>query len=102
MDVGDVQNVTWNDEAFTNLTMQIDRESLLLAFTKQKQVQKTTAEKGIYTTPDWRSGSMSNPEIGEGLIILLCGPPGVGKVMTAKSGNFGQLPFCPIMMVLTR
>jgi SpoVK/Ycf46/Vps4 family AAA+-type ATPase len=28
--------------------------------------------------------------IGEGIIILLCGPPGVGKTLTAEAGRLGN------------
>lgn len=29
--------------------------------------------------------------VGEGIIILLCGPPGVGKTLTAEAGKSKQL-----------
>ncbi|KAI1129809.1 P-loop containing nucleoside triphosphate hydrolase protein [Nemania abortiva] len=70
--VEDIENITWNDEAFNQLAIQEDRKRLVLAFTKQKQTEATEFD-------DFISGK------GKSFIILLCGPPGVGKTLTAES-----------------
>lgn len=35
----------------------------------------------------------NNFSAGKGMIMLLSGPPGVGKTLTAESGMFSQLHF---------
>ncbi|KAI3318849.1 hypothetical protein HD806DRAFT_511148 [Xylariaceae sp. AK1471] len=70
--VDDFQSITWNDEAFNQLAMEEERKRLVLAFAKQKQSEATGFD-------DFITGK------GKSFIILLCGPPGVGKTLTAES-----------------
>ncbi|XDG10147.1 hypothetical protein ABKA04_009762 [Annulohypoxylon sp. FPYF3050] len=67
-----LENIEWNEEALDYLTMNEDRKRLILAFARQKQIETTEFD-------DFISGK------GKGFIILLCGPPGVGKTLTAES-----------------
>ncbi|KAI0547031.1 hypothetical protein F4679DRAFT_378080 [Xylaria curta] len=70
--IDSLESVTWDDEAFNHLTIQEDRKRLVLAFTKQKQIEVTEFDDVI-------TGK------GKSFIFLLCGPPGVGKTLTAES-----------------
>ncbi|GAP87251.1 putative AAA family protein [Rosellinia necatrix] len=70
--VDSLKSISWNDDAFNQLAMQEDRKRLILAFARQKQVEETGFD-------DFISGK------GKSFIILLCGPPGVGKTLTAES-----------------
>ncbi|KAI1206536.1 uncharacterized protein F4807DRAFT_438357 [Annulohypoxylon truncatum] len=67
-----LESITWNDEAFNHLAIQDNRKRLILAFAKQKQIENTEFDDFIARK-------------GKSFIILLCGPPGIGKTLTAES-----------------
>ncbi|XXH05437.1 hypothetical protein Hte_011864 [Hypoxylon texense] len=70
--INSLKDIRWNKEAFDHLAVQEDRKRLILAFTKQKQIEANEFD-------DFITGK------GKSFIILLCGPPGVGKTLTAES-----------------
>lgn len=70
--VDSVSEITWNDEAFSNLVLPEDQKELILAFAESQVKFKDTFDDVI-------SGK------GKGIIMLLSGGPGIGKTLTAES-----------------
>lgn len=67
-----VQPISWNDEAFRFLVLPPGRKTLL-----QSLVEAHNAQTGYFD--DFVPGK------GEGLVINLFGPPGVGKTLSAEA-----------------
>lgn len=67
-----ITSITWNTDAFASLVAPPDQKELILAFA-QSQLQNQS------TFDDVIQGK------GRGIIMLLSGPPGVGKTLTAES-----------------
>lgn len=65
--VNAVQDVAFNDRAFDSLVLPANQKELILGFTETQQSYRTQFDDVI-------EGK------GRGIILLLCGPPGVGKV----------------------
>ena len=72
MNVNGIKDVTWNEEAFDSLVLPNDEKELLLAFAEGQANPKASFD-------DFIQGK------GKGIVILLNGPPGVGKTLTAES-----------------
>lgn len=72
MFVGSVQDVSFNEGAFDSLVLPADTKDLILSFTCTQQATRIAHDDVI-------EGK------GRGIILLLCGPPGVGKTLTAES-----------------
>ncbi|KAK7957074.1 uncharacterized protein PG986_006296 [Apiospora aurea] len=70
--VDDLKDMTWNDEAFEKLVLPEGEKDLAWAFVENKSLSKTDFDDFI-------------PDKGRGLIILMFGPPGVGKTFTAEA-----------------
>ncbi len=70
--VNKVTDIAWDDKAFQSLVLPEDQKDLILAFA-DSQV------KNEHQFDDVIRGK------GKGIIILLSGPPGVGKTLTAES-----------------
>ena len=64
--------MTWNDEAFDKLVLPGGEKELAWAFVENKSLSKAGFDDFI-------------PDKGRGLIILMFGPPGVGKTFTAEA-----------------
>ncbi|KAF5012012.1 hypothetical protein FDECE_1907 [Fusarium decemcellulare] len=71
--VNDITPVVWNEQLLGNLVIQEQEKRLLLALVSHTVKQK---DEGF---DDFVEGK------GKGLILLLAGPPGVGKTLTAES-----------------
>lgn len=69
--VNSVQDITFNEHAFDSLVLPANQKELILGFTESQR-----SNQGF---DDIIEGK------GKGIIILLCGPPGVGKTLTAES-----------------
>ncbi|KAI5206781.1 P-loop containing nucleoside triphosphate hydrolase protein [Aureobasidium subglaciale] len=69
---GSVQEVSFNESAFKSLVLPEDTKELVLGFTCTQQATRMAYDDVI-------EGK------GRGIILLLCGPPGVGKTLTAES-----------------
>lgn len=72
LDMDGVSDIVWNDRAFSSLILPNDTKELVLAFA-QSQI------KQAHTFDDVIEGK------GKGIIMLLSGPPGVGKTLTAEA-----------------
>jgi hypothetical protein len=67
-----VHDIVFNSEAFDRLVLPDKQKELILGFTESQKAYKETFDDVI-------EGK------GRGIILLLCGPPGVGKTLTAES-----------------
>jgi hypothetical protein len=65
--------IPWAERAFDSLVLAQDEKDLLLALVDRDQFTDSK------TFEDFIGGK------GQGMIMLLCGPPGVGKTLTAES-----------------
>ncbi|KAK6852737.1 hypothetical protein PG990_010388 [Apiospora arundinis] len=72
LQVSELKDMTWNDEAFEKLVLPDGEKDLAWAFVENKSLSKTDFDDFI-------------PDKGRGLIILMFGPPGVGKTFTAEA-----------------
>ena len=70
--IDSVKEMVWNDKAFESLVLPSDQKELILAFAESQ------AKHG-HAFDDVVKGK------GKGIIMLLSGPPGVGKTLTAES-----------------
>ncbi|KAF2720898.1 P-loop containing nucleoside triphosphate hydrolase protein [Polychaeton citri CBS 116435] len=70
--VNAVQDVAFNTNAFDSLVLPSNQKELILGFTETQQSYRSQFDDVI-------EGK------GRGIILLLCGPPGVGKTLTAES-----------------
>lgn len=70
--VNGVSNINFNDRAFSALNLPNNQKDLILGFTSTKHLYGSQFDDVI-------EGK------GKGIIILLSGPPGVGKTLTAES-----------------
>ena len=71
--VDGIRDIAWNDDAFDSLVLAEEEKDLLLAFAEGQ----VNAKPGGFD--DFIQGK------GKGIIMLLSGPPGVGKTLTAES-----------------
>ena len=67
-----VSGIKWNKSAFESLVLPSDHKELILALTESQVQSKDSFDDVIQGK-------------GKGMIILLSGPPGVGKTLTAES-----------------
>ncbi|OTA94097.1 hypothetical protein M434DRAFT_384647 [Hypoxylon sp. CO27-5] len=81
--VSNISDITW-DNSFDRLVLGSDEKELLLGFAETKLHRSTEFD-------DFVSGK------GNGVIILLAGPPGVGKTLTAESiADQMRVPLYPL------
>lgn len=67
-----VSEISWNDAAFDSLVLPSDQKDLVMSFAEAQVQHRQTFDDVI-------EGK------GKGMIMLLSGPPGVGKTLTAES-----------------
>jgi hypothetical protein len=67
-----VREIVWNEDAFESLVAPPNQKELILAFTRSQRNNKERFDDVIQGK-------------GRGIIMLLSGPPGVGKTLTAES-----------------
>ena len=72
--VDKLQNITWNDNAFSNLVLPAGEKQLAWELVKSKALFDGEMDDFV-------------PEKGRGIIILMFGPPVVGKTYTAEAGK---------------
>jgi SpoVK/Ycf46/Vps4 family AAA+-type ATPase len=72
--VDQLQPITWNPEAFEKLILPGDEKQLAWEFVEAKSLASQGDEFDDFI-----------PDKGRGLLILLFGPPGVGKTFTAEA-----------------
>jgi len=70
--VNSVKGIEWQNDAFERLVLPKNQKELILGFTESQRKHRNSFDDVI-------EGK------GRGMIILLCGPPGVGKTLTAES-----------------
>ena len=76
--VSDIHPITFNSSAFSNLVLSPQQKDLILAFV-ESQIRRRESSASVPVFDDIISGK------GKGMILLLSGPPGVGKTLTAES-----------------
>ena len=67
-----VEDIEWQKDAFDRLVLPKNQKELILGFTESQRKHRDTFDDVI-------EGK------GRGMIILLCGPPGVGKTLTSEA-----------------
>ena len=72
--IGSVLDIEYNESAFESLVLPEDHKELILALA-ESQVQNRDSFDDVIQGK------------GKGMIMLLSGPPGVGKTLTAESGE---------------
>ena len=72
--IGSVSDIEYNESAFESLVLPEDHKELILALA-ESQVQHRDSFDDVIQGK------------GKGMIMLLSGPPGVGKTLTAESGE---------------
>jgi predicted ATP-dependent serine protease len=77
-DVEHIQDIEWDTNAFSSLVLSKDVKDVLLSLV---DVQTSRLYEGKDDFDDVISGK------GQGYIMLLSGSPGVGKTLTAESGE---------------
>jgi len=70
--IENVKDIVWNEEAFASLVAPPEQKELILAFAQSQANNKNRFDDVIQGK-------------GRGIIMLLSGPPGVGKTLTAES-----------------
>ncbi|KAF2450110.1 P-loop containing nucleoside triphosphate hydrolase protein [Karstenula rhodostoma CBS 690.94] len=70
--IDSVTDIAWNDDAFASLVAPQEQKDLILSF----------AESQVKSRDDFDDFIQGK---GQGIIMLLAGPPGVGKTLTAES-----------------
>jgi DNA replication protein DnaC len=73
LDITKLHEIPWAERAFDSLVLAQDEKDLLLALVDRDHLTATRSFE------DFIGGK------GQGMIMLLCGPPGVGKTLTAES-----------------
>ncbi|OTA93662.1 hypothetical protein M434DRAFT_72750, partial [Hypoxylon sp. CO27-5] len=71
--IANTSPITWNDQIFKNLVLDNREKELLLALVARKSAS------GDVVFDDFTKGK------GKGLLLLLCGAPGIGKTLTAEA-----------------
>ena len=72
--IGSVLDIEYNDSAFESLVLPAEHKELILALAESQVQHKDSFDDVIQGK-------------GKGMIMLLSGPPGVGKTLTAESGE---------------
>ena len=72
--ISSVKDIKYNEGAFDSLVLPEDHKELILALTESQVANKESFDDVIQGK-------------GRGMIMLLSGPPGVGKTLTAESGK---------------
>jgi hypothetical protein len=75
LDLTKFHEISWSEKAFDSLVLDPSEKDLLLALVDRDEF------KNSKPFDDFISGK------GQGMIMLLCGPPGVGKTLTAESSQ---------------
>ena len=70
--VDNITDITWNNNAFESLVLPEDQKELVLAFSESQVENRASFDDVIQGK-------------GKGIIMLLSGPPGVGKTLTAEA-----------------
>ncbi|KAF2136099.1 uncharacterized protein K452DRAFT_238072 [Aplosporella prunicola CBS 121167] len=83
--ISGLQDIKWNDEAFTSLVLQKDRKSIVKAMVSSHKFH------AAQTIDDVVQGK------GRGMVFVLHGPPGVGKTLTAE--GIADYLKCPLYAV---
>ncbi|KAI1172763.1 P-loop containing nucleoside triphosphate hydrolase protein [Nemania sp. FL0916] len=70
--VDDIRDANWSEAPYENLVLPDEEKKLLMAFTDRSSIKQQCFDDFVVRK-------------GQGIIVLLCGPPGVGKTLTAEA-----------------
>lgn len=92
-----MKDVMWDGSPYDNLVLPKGERELVFAFASRPRLSKQGFDDFVpHKGEDLCLGTLSrymplhsgtDVFAGEGIIILLCGPPGVGKTLTAEAGK---------------
>lgn len=99
VEVSRIQNVVWKTSALQNLVICDNEKRILTAIITSQLKNKASFDDFVDGKGKLRHclipGTLLKCKItGKGIVILLNGPPGVGKTLTAESGEYMQNLIC--------
>ena len=94
--IDSLKEIEWNVNAFKSLALPGNHKELLLAFAQTQgdsaaQFDDVIEGKGMSQEISYPIiGNFTNENVGKGMVVLLEGPPGLGKTLTVEARMFSS------------